>query len=80
MSAEVPLFVNAGGGEVLCDTIKAFCKSFKNEGWAVHLVISEGCPHDIALLGPRIGFQKDAEAAVRDARAFFSSTTALHLD
>ncbi|KAI0118239.1 FAD/NAD(P)-binding domain-containing protein [Nemania sp. FL0031] len=79
MGAEVPLFVNAGGGEVLCDTIKAFCKSFENEGWPVRLVISEGCPHDIALLGLRIGFQEEAEAAVRDARVFFSSMTALHL-
>ncbi|KAI1129262.1 FAD/NAD(P)-binding domain-containing protein [Nemania abortiva] len=79
MSAEVPLFVNAGGREMLCDTIKDFSKSFKNEGWPLHLEISKGCPHDIALLGPKIGFQEDAEAAAREARAFFSSTTALHL-
>ncbi|KAJ8120368.1 hypothetical protein ONZ43_g2912 [Nemania bipapillata] len=79
MSTEIPMFVNGGGREVLCDSIIEFSEKFKNQGWPLHLVISEGCPHDFALLGPRIGFQEDAEAAARDAKAFFRSTTALYL-
>ncbi|KAI1359095.1 FAD/NAD(P)-binding domain-containing protein [Xylaria arbuscula] len=75
----IPMFVNGGDGEVLCDEIKAFSKKFEQQGWPVHLVVSKRCPHDILLLGPRIGFHKDAESAVRDAKAFFSSTTALRL-
>ncbi|GAP87190.1 putative sterigmatocystin biosynthesis lipase esterase stci [Rosellinia necatrix] len=79
MNAPVPVFVNGGSREVLCDDIKAFSREFEKQGWPLHLVISKGCPHDILLLGPRMGFHKEAEAAVRDAKAFFSSKTALHL-
>ncbi|KAI1749334.1 FAD/NAD(P)-binding domain-containing protein [Xylaria castorea] len=63
MGIEIPLFVNGGEREVLCDDIKAFSKAFSNEGWPLHLVISKGCPHDILLLGPRMGFHEAAEAA-----------------
>lgn len=76
---KIPMFINGGDGEVLCDEIKTFSKTFEQQSWPVHLLISKRCPHDILLLGPRLGFHKDAEAAVRDAKAFFSSTTALHL-
>ncbi|KAI0431746.1 FAD/NAD(P)-binding domain-containing protein [Xylaria sp. FL1042] len=80
MSTKIPMFVHAGDREVLCDDIKALSKAFEQQGWPVHLVMSKRCPHDILLLGPRMGFNKEAEAAVRDAKAFFTSTTALHLD
>ncbi|KAI0521076.1 FAD/NAD(P)-binding domain-containing protein [Xylaria bambusicola] len=69
MTTRIPMFVNGGGGEVLCDDIKAFSKTFEKHGWPVHLVVSKHCPHDILLLGPRLGFHRDAEAAVRDAKA-----------
>ncbi|KAI1741940.1 FAD/NAD(P)-binding domain-containing protein [Xylaria scruposa] len=75
MSTEIPMFVNGGESEVLCDDIKTFSKAFSDHGWPLHLVISKGCPHDILLLGPRMGFHKAAEAAVQDAKAFFSGTT-----
>ncbi|KAI1112116.1 FAD/NAD(P)-binding domain-containing protein [Nemania sp. NC0429] len=74
MNTEVPLFVNAGEREVLYDEIKAFSKGFGGQGWPLHLVASKGCPHDIVALSPLLGFQEQAEAAVRDAKAFFSAT------
>ncbi|KAI0547515.1 FAD/NAD(P)-binding domain-containing protein [Xylaria curta] len=63
MSTEIPMFINGGESEVLCDDIKTFSKAFSDQGWPLHLVISKGCPHDILLLGPRMGFHKAAEAA-----------------
>ncbi|KAI1421791.1 FAD/NAD(P)-binding domain-containing protein [Xylaria sp. FL1777] len=80
MSIKIPMFVNGGDREVLRDDIKAFSKAFEYQGWPVHLAISKGCPHDFLLLGSILGFHRDAEAAVREAKAFFSSTTMLHLD
>ncbi|KAI1309565.1 FAD/NAD(P)-binding domain-containing protein [Xylaria venustula] len=77
MSTEIPMFVNGGDREVLRDDIKAFSKAFEHQDWPVHLVISKGCPHDVLLVGPRLGFHRDAEEAVQDAKAFFSGTTAL---
>ncbi|KAI1171321.1 FAD/NAD(P)-binding domain-containing protein [Nemania sp. FL0916] len=68
-SSKIPIFVNGGGNELLCNEIKAFAKTFEKQGWNLHLVISKGCPHDALLLGPRLGFQREAVAAVRDARA-----------
>ncbi|KAI0487504.1 FAD/NAD(P)-binding domain-containing protein [Xylaria cf. heliscus] len=63
MSTEVPIFVSGGEREVLRDEIKAFSKTFRHHGWPLHLVISKGCPHDFLLLGPRLGFHEEAEAA-----------------
>ncbi|KAI0808698.1 FAD/NAD(P)-binding domain-containing protein [Xylaria sp. FL0064] len=80
MSTKIPMFVQAGDREVLRDDIKAFSKAFEQQGWPIHLELSKHCPHDVLLLGPRMGFDKDAEAAVGEAKAFFTSTTALHLD
>ncbi|KAI0903406.1 FAD/NAD(P)-binding domain-containing protein [Ustulina deusta] len=80
MSTKIPMFVNGGDREMLRDEIKAFSKAFEHQGWPIHLVISKGCPHDVLLLGRILGFQQDAKAAVRDAKAFFSGTTALYLD
>ncbi|KAI1823761.1 FAD/NAD(P)-binding domain-containing protein [Xylaria intraflava] len=79
LSADIPVFVNVGSGELLFDDIVKFRALYEDQGWRISLVVSVGCPHDIALLGPVIGFHKEAEAAFRDAKAFFSSTTALRL-
>ena len=75
----IPLFVNFGGGEILCDAIKEFEENYRKIGWTTHLEESVGCPHDIILLGPRMGFHKEAEAAVDAAKSFFLATTDLPL-
>ncbi|KAI8623356.1 Alpha/Beta hydrolase protein [Xylariaceae sp. FL1651] len=79
MHTKTPMFLNAGGREVLCDDIKAFSKSFGDHGWPVHLLVSDGCPHDILLLGSRMGFTREAEEAAEEARAFLLSASALRL-
>lgn len=73
---EVPLFVHAGGAEVLVDDVKEFARRFEGAGWnKVHLGISEHCPHDILLLGDRFGFEREAEEAAREAGRFFVEST-----
>ncbi|KAI1810822.1 Alpha/Beta hydrolase protein [Poronia punctata] len=80
LDARIPMFVHTGDHEVLSDDDKAFADTFAKRGWPVHLCVSKGCPHDILLLGPRMGFHREAEEATRDAREFLASQSALHLD
>ncbi|KAI2632935.1 Alpha/Beta hydrolase protein [Xylaria nigripes] len=79
LGARIPVFVNIGGRELMYDHILQFCEVFTSHGWHICTLVSKGCPHDILLLGPRLGFLEEAEAAVRDARAFLLSETVLHL-
>lgn len=74
-----PIFVHAGGSEVLCDDIKEFCKLYKKHGWNIHLDVSPGCPHDILLLGNRMGFGAEANIAADHARLFLSQAAGLKL-
>ncbi|KAI1317929.1 FAD/NAD(P)-binding domain-containing protein [Xylariaceae sp. FL0255] len=69
----IPIFINGGGREVLIDDIKLFFETFAQKaGWNIRLHVSKGGPHDLILLGSRMGFSKEAEAAARDARAILS--------
>ncbi|KAI3318855.1 FAD/NAD(P)-binding domain-containing protein [Xylariaceae sp. AK1471] len=79
LNTTIPIFVNVGEREVLCDDVREFSKRFEKYGWPVHLFVSKGCPHDILLLGPTMGFAKEAEEAADKAKAFLSSSTMLHL-
>ncbi|RSL89811.1 hypothetical protein CEP52_014802 [Fusarium oligoseptatum] len=75
----IPTFVNAGGNEVLYHDIKDFCERYQKHGWMIHLHISEHCPHDILLLGPRIGFGAEAEKAAEHARDFLTEAAGINL-
>ncbi|KAM0548809.1 hypothetical protein ACHAPJ_009665 [Fusarium lateritium] len=75
----LPVYVNAGGSEVLCDDIIKFCERYKKNGWKLHLDISKGCPHDILLLGDRIGFGAEAEKAAEHAKDFLNRYAGLNL-
>jgi len=76
----VPMFVHGGDREVLWDDIQLFARRYGEVGgWKVRLSVSRHCPHDILLLGSRIGFEREAEAAAAEAREFFSATTELKL-
>ncbi|KAI1859396.1 hypothetical protein JX265_010399 [Neoarthrinium moseri] len=79
LDTNIPMFVNAGEREVLCDDIEEFSKRFISHGWPLHLLVSKGCPHDILLLGPKMGFVREAEEAAADANAFLRSAAMLHL-
>lgn len=79
LKTDLPVFVHAGGSEVLCDDIRDFCKRYREHGWQVYLDVSEGCPHDILLLGSRIGFGDEAAKAADQARVCLSKATGLSL-
>jgi acetyl esterase/lipase len=77
---DIPMFVHGGEREVICPDVERFAQVYREHGCNTHLVISKNCPHDIILIGDRIGFAEEAEAAARDARRFLLSTnTALNL-
>ncbi|KAI8682278.1 hypothetical protein LRP88_09354 [Fusarium phalaenopsidis] len=75
----IPTFVNAGGNEVLYHDIRDFCERYQKHGWMIHLDISEHCPHDILLLGPRIGFGAEAEKAAEHAKDFLTEAAGINL-
>lgn len=75
----LPVYVNAGGGEVLCDDIRSFCQLYGKHGWQIDLDVSEACPHDILLLGDRIHFTAEAELAAENARTFLNQNAGLAL-
>ena len=79
LDADVPIFINGGDREVLSDDIREFTKRYTVEGCNVHLVMSRGCPHDAILLGDRMGFGREAEAAAREAREFLLRASTLYL-
>ncbi|KAM7202242.1 Alpha/Beta hydrolase fold [Rhypophila sp. PSN 637] len=70
---DIPLFIHAGECEVLVDDVREFVRLIKEgAGWKkVHLEIAKYCPHDIVLIGDKIGFEKEAAEAVKEAGAFF---------
>lgn len=78
-AAGMPLFVHGGDREVLWDDIQLLAQRYADVGWKVHLVVSRHCPHDILLVGSRIGFDREAEAAAREAGEFFLATTDMQL-
>ncbi|KAL2019089.1 hypothetical protein VTK56DRAFT_10120 [Thermocarpiscus australiensis] len=77
--ADMPIFVHGGDREVLWDAIQDFAQRYGDMGWKVYLDRSHHCPHDILLLGSRIGFEREAEAAAAEARKFFLATTEMKL-
>lgn len=77
LEQSLPVYVNAGGGEVLYDDINNFCQRYQKHGWNVHLDVSPGCPHDILLLGDTMGFGTEAIKAVENARRFLEASAGL---
>ncbi|KAJ4303884.1 hypothetical protein N0V88_001482 [Collariella sp. IMI 366227] len=75
----VSMFVHGGDREVLWDDIQLVAKRYGEVGWKVNLGVSRHCPHDILLLGSRIGFEREAKAAAAEAQEFFAATTGLKL-
>lgn len=69
----VPIFVQAGGAEVLCDTIRAFAEAMRAvPGNRIQYVEVPDAPHDIFMVGNVLGWQKEAEEVVDAAAAFVS--------
>lgn len=79
LKEDIPMFVHGGNAEVLYDDIKAFSEVYGKLGWNVQLTVADNSPHDILLLGPLIGFEKQAEEGATQAGKFFARTTKLNL-
>jgi acetyl esterase/lipase len=79
LEESLPVYVNAGGGEVLRNDIENFCQRYEKHGWNIHLDVSEGCPHDILLLGDTMGFGAEAKKAAENARRFLTVSAGLKL-
>ncbi|KAK4442206.1 hypothetical protein QBC34DRAFT_488968 [Podospora aff. communis PSN243] len=79
MEAEIPMFVQAGEKELIYEDIKAMALVYREIGWNVKLLVSLNCPHDISMLGPVAGFDKEAKGAAREARRFLVEATDLRL-
>ncbi|KPM40500.1 hypothetical protein AK830_g6042 [Neonectria ditissima] len=78
-AASIPMYVNAGEREVLCDDIKGFCQRYREVGWQICLDVSKGCPHDIILLGSTVGFAAEAEEAAENAGRFLVENAGVNL-
>ncbi|KAK4184345.1 hypothetical protein QBC35DRAFT_525581 [Podospora australis] len=75
----IPMYIHGGRREVLCDDIEEFANRYREVGWNVHLVVADHCPHDILLLGPLIGFHKEAEEGCKLAGRFLARETGLKM-
>ncbi|ETS75779.1 hypothetical protein PFICI_12723 [Pestalotiopsis fici W106-1] len=75
LDPSIPVFVHAGEREVLLHDISEFSRCFRTHGWSLSYHVSKGCPHDILLLGSRIGFARQAQEAVKHANNFLSKLT-----
>lgn len=75
LDPSIPVFVHAGEREVLLHDLSEFSQRFRAYGWSLSYHVSKGCPHDILLLGSRIGFARQAQEAAKHARDFLSKPT-----
>jgi len=68
----VPIWMMTGSAEVLIDTIVAFAGRMRSvEGNKIGLHVVENAPHDIFLVGGRMGWGEDADIAAIAAGTFF---------
>jgi len=65
-----PIFVQTGSGEVLYPGNLQLAHQFHKEGTVVEVVESANAPHDIILVGPKVGFVKEAQLAATKAGDF----------
>lgn len=68
--AEIPLWVTVGAMEVLHESVNLFVDAMEEVGAHIRLYTVEGAPHDIFAGGGVLGFEKEAVAAVTDAKEF----------
>jgi acetyl esterase/lipase len=70
-ASKSPIFIQTGRAEVLYDDNTEIAKQFKTiESNKVELLVKQNVPHDIILVGPIIGFTKDAADSAKVAGEF----------
>ncbi|KAJ5722764.1 hypothetical protein N7488_000799 [Penicillium malachiteum] len=66
-----PIFVQAGGAEVLCDSCRGFAERFRNvPGNQIEYFEVPGVPHDVYVVGTILGWPKE-QHEVHEAAARF---------
>ncbi|KAJ9144599.1 Alpha/beta hydrolase fold family protein [Pleurostoma richardsiae] len=69
----VPIFAQAGGAEVLCDTIRSFSEAMRAvPGNKVRYMEVPGAPHDIYMVGEILGWSGETEQVFNAAESFVS--------
>ncbi|GAD98947.1 hypothetical protein ANI_1_2168074 [Paecilomyces variotii No. 5] len=69
----VPIFVQAGGAEILCDSIKGFADAMRAiPGNRIEYLEVPDVPHDIYAVGNFLGWGKEQEEVIDAAAAFVS--------
>jgi acetyl esterase/lipase len=64
---EVPMWVHTGSAEMLLFEDKEWAEKMKEEGNDVTLMVEEGVPHDILLVGDILGFADEATHSAKMA-------------
>jgi acetyl esterase/lipase len=72
---EVPMWVNAGSGEILYFDVVDWAEKMKEAGNNVQLDIEEHVPHDILLLGNMLGFGQEAVNMAKRAGSWLKERT-----
>ncbi|PWY85009.1 alpha/beta-hydrolase [Aspergillus heteromorphus CBS 117.55] len=67
----VPIFVQVGGAEVLCDSAKGFVRNMAEvPGNRLQLLEMPGLPHDIYMIGMYLGWKEEQSEMIREAARF----------
>ncbi|KAJ5730115.1 alpha/beta-hydrolase [Penicillium malachiteum] len=67
----VPIFAQAGGAEVLCDTVKGFVDRMRSiSGNQIEYLEVPNLPHDIYAIGRPLGWTKEQEEMIDSAVKF----------
>ncbi|KAJ5631392.1 uncharacterized protein N7484_011492 [Penicillium longicatenatum] len=67
----VPIFAQAGGAEVLCDSVKKFTDAMRAiPSNRIEFLETPGAPHDIYVTGKLLGWPKEQEEMIDSAVSF----------
>lgn len=78
-STTVPIYVQSGGAEILCDTIRAFVRAMQDiEGNKVEYLEMPHAPHDIFAIGYYAGWKKEAVMICEEVAGFISRLNEQH--
>ncbi|MCO5585412.1 hypothetical protein L7F22_039345 [Adiantum nelumboides] len=79
-STSVPIYVQSGGAEILCDTIRVFVKAMQDiEGNKVEYFEMPHAPHDVFAIGYYAGWKKEAMIICEEVAGFISRLNDQHL-
>ncbi|KAH7129725.1 alpha/beta hydrolase [Dactylonectria estremocensis] len=69
---EAPVWVQVSGKEVFYDDIMQFARNMRSVGTEIDVYIEKDAPHDIIMMGQRVGFEKEAMTCAIKAGDFLA--------